>query len=268
MPFTFAHPAAAVPLLSHLGRFGVLSALIIGSVAPDLSYFLPWPVPRSESHSLFGLLWFCLPIGLISYVVFRILLKGPLLALLPTRVLCRLGVHTLRFQSLPPVSWAAVIASLFCGAITHLVWDAFTHNHAPGVTAFPVLQSHLFSIGTYHVYAYKLLQHGSTVAGLALLSLWSWQWVANAPACDVTLPVALSTAQRRCVIIAMACVSVVVGTCAGIQSLESRSGMAALQAFVGQAIFSGLPALALAVVLYSACWHCWKFRAKNERPGT
>ena len=35
MPFTFAHPAAVVPLLRPLGRYGVLSALVIGSIVPD-----------------------------------------------------------------------------------------------------------------------------------------------------------------------------------------------------------------------------------------
>lgn len=263
MPFTFAHPAAVIPLRGCLGRFGVLSALVIGSIAPDLSYFLPWRIPRSESHSLLGLLWFCLPIGLLSYVVFHMLLKGPLLALLPSSVLCRLGAHTSRFRSLPSVSWAAVVVSLLCGAMTHLIWDAFTHNHAAGVTAFPILQSHLFSIGTYHVYVYKVLQHGSTVVGLALLSLWSWQWIAKTSLGNASLPVLLSTTQRCVVVLAIACISVAAGICAGIQGVESRTGMPALQAFIGKAVFSGLPALGLAVVLYSISWHCWRFRGKS-----
>jgi Domain of unknown function (DUF4184) len=66
MPFTFAHPAIAVPLLRPLGCYGVLSALVIGSLAPDLAYVLPLSVPRHKSHSLTGLLWFCLPVGLMT----------------------------------------------------------------------------------------------------------------------------------------------------------------------------------------------------------
>jgi hypothetical protein len=105
MPFTLAHPAAAVPLRGCLGRFGVLSALVIGSMTPDCSYFLPWTVPRSETHSPSGLLWFCLPAGLLAYALFHIVLKGPLLALLPTQILGRLGDHTATFGTLPLVSW-------------------------------------------------------------------------------------------------------------------------------------------------------------------
>lgn len=261
MPFTFAHPAAAIPLRGCLGRFGVLSALVIGSITPDLSYFLTWDVPRSESHSLFGLLRFCLPVGLLSYIVFHTLLKGPLLALLPSSVICRLGAHTARFQSLPPVSWAAVVVSLLCGAMTHLVWDAFTHDHAVVVTAFPVLQAHLFSIGTYHVQVYKMLQHGSTVLGLALLSLWAWQWLAQASlGNNAPLPVRLSATQRHVVLLAIVCTSVAAGIWAGVQGIGSRTGMLALQVFTRKAVFSGLPTLTLAVMLYSISWHCWRFQ--------
>jgi hypothetical protein len=51
VPFTLAHPAAAVPLLRPLGRRGLLSALVIGSMAPDLWYFVPFDVTRADSHS-------------------------------------------------------------------------------------------------------------------------------------------------------------------------------------------------------------------------
>lgn len=38
MPFTGSHPAAVLPLL----RWGLIpSALVIGSMSPDLGYFLP-----------------------------------------------------------------------------------------------------------------------------------------------------------------------------------------------------------------------------------
>jgi hypothetical protein len=78
LPFTFAHSAAAVPLRHVLGRFGVLSALVIGSIAPDLAFVLPIGVARLDSHSLAGLFWFCLPAGLLTYLLFHRVLKGPL----------------------------------------------------------------------------------------------------------------------------------------------------------------------------------------------
>ncbi|MSQ59664.1 MAG: DUF4184 family protein [Betaproteobacteria bacterium] len=48
MPFTIAHPAAALPLLRPLRGFGVLSALVIGSMTPDFPYFLTGDLTRRE----------------------------------------------------------------------------------------------------------------------------------------------------------------------------------------------------------------------------
>jgi Domain of unknown function (DUF4184) len=62
VPYPFAHPAAVLLLARPMGRFAVPSALVIGSVIPDLWYFLPF-VGREASHSPAGLFWFCLPAG-------------------------------------------------------------------------------------------------------------------------------------------------------------------------------------------------------------
>ena len=83
MPFTFAHPAAAVPLRRWLGRAGVLSALVIGSMAPDLTYFVPFGVDRASTHSLTGVLWFCLPLGVVTYYIFNFLVRPVMYVLLP-----------------------------------------------------------------------------------------------------------------------------------------------------------------------------------------
>ena len=260
MPFTFAHPAAAVPLRRPLGRYGVLSALAIGSLAPDLAYFLPLSVSRNESHSLTGLLWFSLPVGLVSYVVFHILLKGPLLGLLPPVVFRRLGGCGLRFRSLPSVPWAGLILSLLCGAMTHLLWDAFTHDHAPAVTVLPLLQAYLFSLGGYPVHVYKVLQHGSTGLGFLVMSWWLWQWLKEAELWYEPLPVMLSPLQRGLIAGAIVCFSAVAGLWAGVQTLGPVAGVSALRAFAREAVLSGLLALGLAVAAYSVAWHAWSLR--------
>jgi len=259
MPFTFAHPAAAVPLACHLGRYGVLSALVIGSITPDLVYVLPFPVARSESHGVTGLLWFCLPAGLVSYVLFHSLLKGPLLGLLPPFALSRMGAHAARFRSLPSVPWAAVIVSLLCGAATHSLWDSLTHRDAPAVKALPMLQTHLFSVGAYSVHVYKLLQHGSTCVGLLLLAWWLWRWLEHAPVNATPLPVTLSPLQRLLVASMIVLLTTAVGLWAGMQTLGSLTGVLALQAFAGTAVFSALPAFALVVTVYSVGWHFWRW---------
>jgi hypothetical protein len=134
-----------------MGRFAVPSALAIGSIAPDLWYFVPF-VNRVASHSIAGLFWFCVPVGLVSYLVFHWVLKEPLIALLSPRL------ASFSSAGLPPARWHAVVLSLLAGSITHLAWDALTHSEA-----------------------HRWLQHASTLAGSAILAWWSWRKLRRAP---------------------------------------------------------------------------------------
>ena len=68
MPLTIAHPAAVLPF--RHGRLP-LSALVVGSIAPDFEYVLQL-YPRSDfSHTALGLFTFCLPSGMIALWVFQ-----------------------------------------------------------------------------------------------------------------------------------------------------------------------------------------------------
>ena len=262
MPFTFAHPAAAVPLRRPLGRYGVLSALVIGSLSPDIAYFLPLSVAHSESHSPSGLLFFCLPVSLLSYVLFHLLLKGPLLGLLPDFALRRLVSLTLRFQTFPKFSWIAVVVSSLSGAATHLLWDSFTHQTGVAVTVLPILRVTLFQIAGNPVHVYKLLQHASTCVGLALLCVWTWQWLRQTRERAVFLPVMLSPGQRLLAVSAILFIPAAAGIRAGVQSLGPLEGVPAAKAFGAAAVLSGLPALVFALLMYSVAWHLWRVRKR------
>src|SRR5882757_2416325 len=80
MPFTLSHPAAVIPIR----RYGILSALVVGSLAPDILYFIP-RVHHSGAygHTLPGLFFFCLPLGLAALWLFHTFLKRPLISLFP-----------------------------------------------------------------------------------------------------------------------------------------------------------------------------------------
>lgn len=255
MPFTLAHPAAAVPLLRMLGRYGVLSALVVGSLMPDLSYFFSFEKWYTGSHSLLGLFWFCLPAGLLSYLVFHIFLKGPLLGLVPVSVFLRCGVYAENYRSLPLVSWVAVIASLLVGSMTHLAWDSFTHKNTLVVNLFPVLQYSLFSFGKYQVYLFKILQHLSTVFGVALMAWWIWRHLKLMPKNNKNLPVMLSMLHRYIVIVALVLIPLCVGALNGISVLDFQSGVFDIQAFVGKVVFSSMKAFFLVLAAYCFGWH-------------
>lgn len=175
MPLTLAHPAIAIPLRNVLGRFGVLSALVIGSTIPDLVYFWPVGTGRVQSHSVAGLFWFCLPAGIAAYLLFHWLLTPVLGFVAPYAIKSRL--HP-RFTSgdLPETNIVSICVSLLVGATTHLVWDSVTHETGYLVSHLPLLQTPLFDLGGYRFFTYKVLQHASTLIGciiiLYLLSRW------------------------------------------------------------------------------------------------
>ena len=95
MPFTASHVIAAVPLRRLLARRAVTSALVIGTMVPDFRHFIP-VIPghaHLPTHFVSALLWFALPVGLVTYFVFERLLRAPAVALLPVFVRQRLGAR-------------------------------------------------------------------------------------------------------------------------------------------------------------------------------
>lgn len=181
MPFTFAHPAAAAPLARPLGKLGVMSALIIGSMTPDFAFMLPIGVSRAQSHSLAGLLWCDLPLGWACYVCYHLLMKRPMIHLLPDHAFARLRSFATNDWVLNDRGLLPVLLSVLLGACTHLVWDSFTHRGSWAVEYFPFLRLHLFTGGGFWMYLYTALQWISSIIGLALLARWSLRWVRSTP---------------------------------------------------------------------------------------
>jgi Domain of unknown function (DUF4184) len=228
MPYPFAHPAAVLPLLGPMGRFAVPSALAIGSMAPDLWYFVPL-LERGESHSLAGLAWFCLPAGLLVYALFHLHLKQPLVALVSPR----LGRFTP--AGLPDVAWHAVIVSLLAGALTHVAWDALTHSYDHG------LQSH------------NWLQHASTALGTVVLGWWSWRKLRRVPAAAGPL----SPLARACIVLALLGAA---SLAAWVTAEPPAADLLALRKFLRTGGFAAVQALSVALLVY-----CLLFQRKMLR---
>ena len=82
MPFTVSHAAAALPVRLFSRRLP-LAALMVGSMAPDFAFFVPFAPYRSSTHSIPGLFWFCLPVGFVVWAVVVRWMEHPTMALLP-----------------------------------------------------------------------------------------------------------------------------------------------------------------------------------------
>jgi hypothetical protein len=189
MPFTISHAAAAI-LLNRRGL--VTSALVIGSMVPDLAYFVHFKgFNRDLGHSIQGLFIFCLPVGLVILLVFHKFVKRPLFALLPPFHQRRLLPY---LEGLPLKSWRFIIRSLLSlaiGTLSHLAWDSFTHDDGFIVENVTALRQTILEIAGTRIYAFSILQHGSTILGLAALVLWYFHWCRKTPVYPYPVPSSL-----------------------------------------------------------------------------
>ncbi|MDU4473291.1 MAG: DUF4184 family protein, partial [Clostridium perfringens] len=80
MPFTLAHPAAVVFLKNK--KFN-LTALILGSMAPDFIYFLNFRPYGNLGHQILGFFILNLPLCILLAYIFHNFIKSPLISHLP-----------------------------------------------------------------------------------------------------------------------------------------------------------------------------------------
>jgi hypothetical protein len=173
MPFTASHAAAVMPFAR---RPLVTSALVIGSMVPDLPLFLPGGVDYSATHSLAGVVSLDALLGLVAFAVWHFFFAPALVDVLPRKVQRELAPAVLRAR--PRLTrWTRlpwVYASLVIGATTHIVWDAFTHEGRWGVVQVSWLaETHGPLTGATYA------QHASTVVGAAVVAWWIARWCAD-----------------------------------------------------------------------------------------
>jgi len=169
MPFTFAHPAIVLPFGKMPKRWISMTGLIIGSMVPDFEYFLRMRVKSIYSHTWPGLIWFDLPIGLLSLFIYQIVVKEQIILHLPPSLNGRLSKYRgVNYTGSTFHYLIVVILSILFGGATHIIWDAFTHPDGYFVSVLPVL-SNFIQFGSHRFFIYKIIQHGSTVTGVVII---------------------------------------------------------------------------------------------------
>ncbi|HXV82264.1 MAG TPA: DUF4184 family protein [Candidatus Binatia bacterium] len=175
MPWTFSHPAAILPLRRYCPVPLDFSALVIGSMIPDLGYYLSYSSLARSAHSFPGSALVCLPAGLAFWAIFH-LLRKPLCFVLPQPHRGALAALAATPFSIRPRILIATGISILLGAWTHIVWDSFTHNTWL-VKELPLLRESVFRLGTVEFPLYALLQHLSTVVGAGILIVAYFSWL-------------------------------------------------------------------------------------------
>ncbi|MFJ6081933.1 DUF4184 family protein [Streptomyces sp. NPDC092369] len=177
MPFTLSHAAAVLPAVraDGTGRGRLVPAVLVaGSFAPDMTYYaasaLPGAMEFGEfTHSFTGVLTFDV---LVSWtlVALWLLLREPLVALLPRSrqsrpaALLRCGTPPARVG---PALLARWYVSAVLGALTHVVWDAFTHHDRWGVRLLPALDRELAGTPLF-----QYVQYGSSLVAAIVIAVF------------------------------------------------------------------------------------------------
>src|SRR5580658_9974706 len=197
MPFTVSHIAAVLPFRKWLRRYGVFSAAAIGAMTPDLDLILPLRLTRAQTHGALALLTFCLPMGLAVWGLFQVLIKPAILEVLPNRVYARLRADHLGLNLAKWASWVLAAVAILFGAVTHDVWDAFTHEDGRGVRMLPFLDDYGPEFDNHPLRLYRWVQHTSSVVGLLVVIAAIWVWIRHAKTPMAPTPRKLSSRERH-----------------------------------------------------------------------
>lgn len=171
MPWTFAHPAAALLCSRVTKNQCEFAALVIGTISPDIGYYLGSAGLNLRTHSLIGSLKLCLPMAL-ALLVMLLLLRHPLWLLLPTPHRQALSpLRNIRPQ-IGVKSALRICLWILLGAWTHIAWDACTHRTGLLVQQVAILQS----VWLFGWPGYQLAQHFSSALGVLALGIAYLRW--------------------------------------------------------------------------------------------
>ena len=172
MPFTLSHPAIILPLIARHSKWFSTTGLIVGSIIPDFEYFIRMKIQSLYSHTLPGLFFFNLPAALVVCFLFHVIIRDSLLDNLPL-------IIKSRFSSFQNFEWInyfkhhvwIVILSIIIGTVSHLLWDAFTHEIGYFVLKLTYLR-HIIYLHGNGVPVYKICQHASTLIGALCIGIF------------------------------------------------------------------------------------------------
>jgi hypothetical protein len=161
VPFTLSHPAAV--LLLRGTRLPV-TAMVAGSMAPDVPMFVPIPGSYGVTHSWVGVVTVDLLISVVAVGLWLGVMREALVDLAPAAVRDRLEP----WAGYDARQWALVPLAAVLGSASHVLWDAFTHRARWGVREITWLHEvHGGLVG------FKWAQYASGVLGLLVVGAWA-----------------------------------------------------------------------------------------------
>jgi hypothetical protein len=212
-------------------------------MTPDFEYLLRLEPSGRFGHTALGLLTFCLPLGLLVWMVFQVLVAPGLLAVVPPGLAAALE---------PParLSWrdhgrvAGAALAILLGAASHVAWDGFTHGHGWAVAWFPALRAEVAPALFPGTVWFKLLQHLSTVVGSIVVLIAIGCWLGRRSREDLTFA---AGQPARAILVAVALLG---AAGAGAALNGARGASRGVAPALGFAAVGAMAALAIALVAY------------------
>jgi hypothetical protein len=232
---------------------------VIGSMGPDLFYYVPLPISREYTHSLTGVFTVDLALGIVGFFLWQLVFRRPLFDFMPLYV--RRKLASLRSDGIRPrgAAWwkvaLLIIASVLLGTLTHVFWDSFTHAGAT-VSTVGWLQQQWGPLP-----AYRWAQYFSSVFGAVAVVWWAAVWLRRARSTDAA-PTRLTSGLR---IAAWVCLVIVgVGVFATIWVHGLFTGLSALNS--GLLFRSATVAIACAGLVAIGWTIAWWVRRSRAAP--
>ncbi|MDX1952069.1 MAG: DUF4184 family protein [Verrucomicrobiota bacterium] len=248
VPFTPSHPAIVLPL----ARWGLpLSPLVIGSIMPDMLYFIYLNTGANFGHTIPGLFQFDLPVGILFFLLFNYFCRLPLVSLFPESHQAALLNQKFSW-SIPQL--LLVPLCILLGAWSHILWDGITHVHPFTMRYMPFMAEPLFSISKWTIRPTNILQHLSTFLGGIYLLISYRKWIAPKKSPQPELPVKLTKQTRRLLLL----LAILIATFCGIQNATGPhwrlTDSIGILYFARYFIVAWISAILILLLLYSLAW--------------
>lgn len=243
---TLAHPMAVLPLR---GRGLPTTALVIGSMVPDVPVFVRWYDGYRLSHSAIGIFSLDLFLAAAVTVVWFLAVRDAVVDMAPAAVRRRLPARARPSAH----DWLVTPLAAAVGAATHVVWDSFTHADRWG-------PRHIKWLATDHhgLLGLKWAQYGSGVVGLAVVTVVAVRFLAASPP--------LPDDRAPAVLPAWVLPTVVGGAAAVGIAAAARKTSYGVRDMAFDGVVDGLVTLVLLGALACVAWHVARATRSVESP--
>ncbi|MEV8550467.1 DUF4184 family protein [Streptomyces glaucescens] len=263
MPFTLSHAAAVLPAVcaDGTGRAALVPAVLIaGSFAPDMTYYAASVLPEAMefgevTHSFPGVLTVDVAVAW-ALVALWLLVREPLVALLPRgrqrrpAALLRCGTPRAGVTAGLVLRW---YVSAVLGALTHVVWDAFTHLDRWGMRVFPVLGREIAGSPLYWY-----LQYGGSAVAAVVIAVFAARALRRAPAAEPSGVPSLSSRDRWWGVALIGGCAVVAAVRRAVRWWEYWGSVAKPYELIPTVCFGAGAGVTVGVLLYAAGVRMWR----------